>query len=74
MESKWKAAKAEFETKGDGYQGQLGKLELDHVVFVNRKLREYDALTDRFGAFVHMYDFHYLQSIHNEWMTLILWL
>ncbi|KAK5138184.1 hypothetical protein LTR08_004879 [Meristemomyces frigidus] len=54
VEQKWKAAKSDYESKGDGYLGQLGKLELEHVLFVNRKLREYDALTDRFGAFVHI--------------------
>lgn len=55
VERKWKASKAEYESKGDGYQGQLGKLELEHALFVNGKLRDYDALTDRFGAFMHMY-------------------
>ena len=54
VEHKWEAAKAEYESKGDGYRGQLGKLKLEDVLFVNKKLREYDALTDRFGAFVHM--------------------
>ncbi|KAK6397065.1 hypothetical protein LTR65_007564 [Meristemomyces frigidus] len=53
-EQKWKDAKAEYESKGDGYQGQLGKLQLEHVLFVNSKLREYDALTDQFGAFMHI--------------------
>jgi len=54
-EQKWKAAKAEYESKGDGYQGRLGKLELESALFVNGKLRDYDALTDRFGAFMQMY-------------------
>ncbi|KAK0290512.1 hypothetical protein LTR91_009408 [Friedmanniomyces endolithicus] len=53
-ERKWRAAKAEYESKGAEYQGQLGKLQLQSVLFVNAKLREYDALTDRFGAFVHI--------------------
>lgn len=54
MEKKWKAAKDEFEQKGDAYQGQLGRQKLESALFVNEKLREYDALTDRFGAFAHM--------------------
>lgn len=54
VERKWRAAKAEYETLGDQYQGQLGKLQLESVLFVNEQLRRYDVLTDRFGAFVHM--------------------
>ncbi|KAK3116809.1 hypothetical protein LTR53_002444 [Teratosphaeriaceae sp. CCFEE 6253] len=53
-ERKWRAAKAEYESKGDRYLGQLGKVKLESVLFVNDKLREYDALTDRFGAFMHI--------------------
>jgi D-glycerate 3-kinase len=53
-ERKWRAAKDDFERKGDGYLGQLGRLKLKSVLFVNDKLRDYDALTDRFGAFMHM--------------------
>jgi D-glycerate 3-kinase len=54
VEEKWRLAKAEYESNGDAYKGQLGKLELEDIIFVNTKLKEYDALTDRFGAFVHM--------------------
>ncbi|TKA51111.1 hypothetical protein B0A55_12541, partial [Friedmanniomyces simplex] len=54
VERKWRAAKAEYERKSDKYLGQLGKLHLESVMFVNGKLREYDALTDRFGAFMHI--------------------
>ena len=54
VERKWKAAKSEFEAKSEAYNGRLGKLQLDSVLFVNAKLREYDALTDRLGAFVHI--------------------
>ncbi|KAK3662746.1 hypothetical protein LTR22_006362 [Elasticomyces elasticus] len=54
VQRKWQAAKSEYEEKGDGYLGQLGKLQLENVQFVNARLREYDALTDRFGAFMHM--------------------
>jgi D-glycerate 3-kinase len=55
VERKWKNAKAEFERNPEAYQGQLGRLELSSVMFVNEKLREYDALTDRFGAFMMMW-------------------
>ncbi|KAK1081594.1 hypothetical protein LTR33_004551 [Friedmanniomyces endolithicus] len=54
VERKWRAAKAEYERKGAEYQGHLGKLHLESVLYVNAKLREYDALTDRFGAFMHI--------------------
>ncbi|KAK0357417.1 hypothetical protein LTR94_000451 [Friedmanniomyces endolithicus] len=54
VERKWRAAQAEYESKDAEYQGQLGKLQLLSVLFVNAKLREYDALTDRFGAFMHI--------------------
>ncbi|WPG99875.1 putative uridine/cytidine kinase [Acrodontium crateriforme] len=54
VEQKWRAAKAEFDAKGDAYQGRLGKLELESVMFVNQKLREYDHLTDQFDAFMQI--------------------
>lgn len=54
VEEKWKAAKKEFERAGEGYKGQLGRQRLESVAFVNEKLREYDGLTDMFGAFIHM--------------------
>lgn len=53
-ERKWDAAKSDYQSTGDGYQGQLGKLQSQDVLFVNNKLKEYDALTDRFGAFIQM--------------------
>ena len=52
MKRKWEAARTEAE-KG-GYTGRLGHLKLEDVLFINSKLREYDALTDKFGAFIHM--------------------
>lgn len=45
VERKWKAAVQEFEAKGDAYEGRLGKLQLESVLFVNNKLREYDEMT-----------------------------
>lgn len=53
VERKWQAAKSDFDNES-GYNGQLGKLKLEDALFVNSKLREYDALTDRFGAFMQM--------------------
>ena len=55
VEEKWRAAKEDFDKNGDHYKGQLGKQKLESVLFVNDNLRKYDALTDQFGAFVHMY-------------------
>lgn len=63
VEKKWKAAKADFEKNGEDYKGQLGKLKLDDVLFVNNCLREYDAFTDKFGAFAHMYVCHGLHRV-----------
>ena len=54
VERKWKAAREEFEKDRDGYKGQLGKQKLESVIFVDTALRDYDELTDQFGAFVHM--------------------
>lgn len=54
VEKKWQAAKADYEKNSDGYQGQLGKQKLESALFVNESLREYDDLTNQFGAFIHM--------------------
>ena len=54
VERKWKFAKEDFDKNGEAYKGQLGKQKLESVLFVNNSLRDYDALTDRFGAFLHM--------------------
>ncbi|KAK3690625.1 hypothetical protein LTR37_019069 [Vermiconidia calcicola] len=49
-----KLAQAEVEYDGDDYKGQLGKQKVESVLFVNNSLREYDDLTNQFGAFVHI--------------------
>ena len=54
VKKKWEAARAESEYDGVDYKGQLGKQQLESALFVNDSLREYDALTDQFEAFVHM--------------------
>ena len=46
VEKTWKAAKAGSESKGDAYEGRLGRLELESVLFVNEKLKSYDQLTE----------------------------
>lgn len=51
---KWKSAKHDLEKDGRAYKGQLGKQTLESVSFVNDNLKQYDDLTDRFGAFIHM--------------------
>jgi pantothenate kinase-related protein Tda10 len=69
VEKKWRAAKAEAEDGDGSYQGRLGKLQLEHVLFVNGKLREYDGLTDKFGAFIHMCGIPYMirsSSLHRK--------
>ncbi|RMX81636.1 hypothetical protein D0869_06663 [Hortaea werneckii] len=64
VKQKWKAAKADLENKGDSYKGQLGKLKLDDVIFINNELREYDALTNQFGAFMQI-DAEDTQYVYN---------
>lgn len=54
VEKKWTQAKEQAAKNDGSYKGRLGHLKLEDVLFVNKKLREYDALTDRFGAFMHM--------------------
>lgn len=44
--SRWKAAEHEFETNPDAYNGQLGRVGLESVRFVNETLKEYDVLTE----------------------------
>lgn len=44
LEQKWAEAKIK-EDAGQG-DGQLGKLKLEDVVFVNEKLKEYDSVTE----------------------------
>ncbi|KAF2774266.1 P-loop containing nucleoside triphosphate hydrolase protein [Teratosphaeria nubilosa] len=68
VEAKWKAAQAELQREGERYSGQLGKLELNSVLFVNEKLKEYDALTNRFGAFMQIdaENTHYVYTWRQE--------
>lgn len=52
LESKWQAAVQE--ARRPGYTGQLGKLELESVRFVNEALKGYEVLTERLDTFIHM--------------------
>lgn len=54
LRDRWQAAKEQNESRND-YQGRLGKQEFKSIAFINDRLRDYDALTDEFGAFIHMY-------------------
>ncbi|PNS16319.1 hypothetical protein CAC42_6426 [Sphaceloma murrayae] len=54
LEQKWKTAKDAFESAPGSYDGQLGKLKLEHVRFVNRALMDYDRLTNQLDALVHI--------------------
>ncbi|KER00041.1 hypothetical protein AUEXF2481DRAFT_7 [Aureobasidium subglaciale EXF-2481] len=51
---KWEGAKAARIFDAEAYHGRLASLDLEHVSFVNDALRQYDALTDYFGALVHI--------------------
>lgn len=53
VENEWQAAKNALD-QGDMYKGQLGRLDLEHVKFVNDALRQYDGITDRLGAFMQI--------------------
>ncbi|KAL7276100.1 hypothetical protein RUND412_000918 [Rhizina undulata] len=47
LEEKWRVSR-------ETGRGTLGRHELEHVLFVNTKLRGYDALTDSLDALVHI--------------------
>ena len=68
VKTKWQVAKEQYENQGQDYQGQLGKQKLESVLFVNRNLRNYDGLTDQFGAFVHMWVFAQ-RALLDHWLT-----
>ncbi|KAL1301993.1 hypothetical protein AAFC00_002447 [Neodothiora populina] len=52
LEQKWNQAREAAQQPG--YQGRLGKLFFDSVKFINDELKEYDAMTDRLDAFIHI--------------------
>lgn len=54
LRDRWQAAKKQNDS-GVDYQGRLGKQEFESIAFINDRLQDYDALTDEFGAFIHMY-------------------
>ncbi|KAK8244534.1 putative Uridine/cytidine kinase [Phyllosticta capitalensis] len=52
LEKKWATAKEKAERDGEAYKGRLGRERLEHVRFVNEKLRDYDEVTNMLDAFV----------------------
>ncbi|KAG9571770.1 putative uridine/cytidine kinase, partial [Aureobasidium melanogenum] len=50
--AKWEGAKAARIFDKEAYHGRLAFMELEHVSFINDALRQYDALTDYFGALI----------------------
>ncbi|KAJ5632349.1 hypothetical protein N7490_008688 [Penicillium lividum] len=52
LRAKWEAAVRQKETSN--YQGRLGYVKLEDVQAVNDALRQYDALTDKFDALIHI--------------------
>lgn len=56
LRDKWWAAKTAYQNDSVGYQGQLGRLEFEHVRFINSALQGYDVLTNRLQALIHLYD------------------
>ncbi|KAK7509273.1 putative Uridine/cytidine kinase [Phyllosticta citriasiana] len=52
LKKKWIEAKNKAERDGEAYKGRLGRMRLEHVKFVNDKLKEYDELTNMLDAFV----------------------
>jgi D-glycerate 3-kinase len=55
---------ADVEAKWKGPSRTLQQHKLEHLLFVNDKLRGYDALTDLFNAFIHI-DAEDLQFVYS---------
>lgn len=55
VEAKWKASvKAHESSLTEAPTTTLWQHSLDHLLFVNNKLREYATITDRFNAMIHI--------------------
>jgi pantothenate kinase-related protein Tda10 len=52
LQKRWNEARAQ--ALEDGYKGQLGRVKLEDVLFINDSLLAYDHLTDRLAAFIYM--------------------
>ncbi|KAJ5675682.1 hypothetical protein N7462_008579 [Penicillium macrosclerotiorum] len=63
LRAKWEAAVRQKET-GD-YHGRLGHVKLEDVQTVNEALKQYDSLTDKLDALIHI-DAQDLQFVY-EW-------
>jgi D-glycerate 3-kinase len=55
---------ADVEAKWNGPSRTLQKHKLEHLLFVNERLKGYDALTDLFDAFIHI-DAEDLEFVYN---------
>lgn len=54
LETLHSQAKTQFEKSPDTYKGRLGHNTRSSVEDINEALRDYDALTNQFDAFVHI--------------------
>jgi D-glycerate 3-kinase len=56
LRSRWRSAheKATSAAGSDEYEGQLGRVKLEDVAFINDSLRAYDDLTDKLAALIYM--------------------
>ncbi|KAF2864437.1 P-loop containing nucleoside triphosphate hydrolase protein [Piedraia hortae CBS 480.64] len=54
LEAKWLEARKEFAEQGITYNGQLGRVDLNSLLQINRYLAKYDVLTDRLKTFIHL--------------------
>ncbi|KAG8631032.1 hypothetical protein KVT40_000172 [Elsinoe batatas] len=70
LQSTWEQAKQEAES-GNSYRGQLGKLKLEDVQFVNQALKGYNQMTDQLDALVHIdaEDTHYVYDWRQQQET-----
>ncbi|KAL4889844.1 P-loop containing nucleoside triphosphate hydrolase protein [Aspergillus ambiguus] len=66
LRQKWEAATHQKEQAG--YNGRLGYVKFEDVKAVNDALREYDAITDRLDALIHIdaQDLHYVYDWRQE--------
>ena len=54
LEALHSKAKAHLETTPETYNGRLGHNTLSSITDINEALRDYDALTNQFDAFIHI--------------------
>jgi len=64
LRTSWLGAKEQADAPQSQYNGRLGRLQWEHVEFVNNKLRAYDVLTNRLNALIHI-DASNLQFVYD---------